>query len=236
MTAVRSTRRTQTDRSAETRALLIGAAIELLHTIGFANTTTALIAKRAGMTTGALHYHFATKDELMFGVLDHAAESIRHRVEEENHSQDGALDVAGFIKHLWKAYGDPAYWATWEIIISTRSDAGLHARIVVHRHQSMQSLLHQWWGRYAFSEDIRSDVIEVSEFMLIAIRGLSLERFLDKDEAYFERNLKILAELVGQRLEALVQCNVAVPNVARSVRGRAKQSVSARFGKGSEKS
>jgi AcrR family transcriptional regulator len=196
------------DRSAEARALLIGATIELLHTVGFANTTTALIAKRAGMTTGGLHHHFATKDELMIGVLDHAAESIRHRLEEEEHlSPDGALHVAGLAKHLWKVYGDPAYWATWEIIISTRSDAALHVRIVAHRQEAMQSLLHSWLRQHVFSEESRSEVIAVFEFLLIAIRGLSLERFLDKDEAYFERNLKILAELVGQRLEALAQHN-----------------------------
>jgi AcrR family transcriptional regulator len=200
-------RRTQADRSVETRALLIGAAIELLHTVGFANTTTALIAKRAGMTTGALHHHFATKDELMFGVLDHAAESIRHRFEEEDLSPDDALRVAGIVRHLWKVYGDPGYWATWEIIINTRSDAALHARIVVHRKEAMQSLLHPWVGRHAFSEESRAEVIAVLEFLLIAIRGLSLERFLDKDEAYFERNLKILAELVDQRFEALAQHN-----------------------------
>ena len=56
------------------------------------------------MTTGALHHHLANKDELMFGVLDHAAETIRHHFEEEDLSPDGALRVAGIVRHLWKSY------------------------------------------------------------------------------------------------------------------------------------
>jgi AcrR family transcriptional regulator len=199
-------RRTQVDRSAETRMILIRAAIELLHTVGFAGTTTALIAKRAGVTTGALHHHFSTKDELMFGVLDHASERMRDRLEAEEHlSPDGALHISDLVQHLWQVYGDPEYWAIWEIIIGTRSDGVLHPRVVTHRLDTMRTVLHPWLERHTSENDVRPDIVAMFEFMLIAIRGLSLERFLDKDEAYFERNLKILAELVGQRLETLAQ-------------------------------
>jgi AcrR family transcriptional regulator len=197
-------RRTQEHRSAESRALLIGAAIELLHTVGFSNTTTALIAKRAGMTTGALHHHFPTKDDLMFGVLEHAAESIRRRFKEKEHfSGEGDLDVTGLLNHMWSVYGDPEYWATWEVIIGTRSEGVMHPRVVAHRESSMPAILHPWLDRHVFSETGRAEAAALFEFMFIAIRGLGLERFLDKDAAYFRRNLNILAELVGPRLKAL---------------------------------
>jgi AcrR family transcriptional regulator len=201
-------RRTQVDRSAETRAILIHATIKLLQVVGFAGTTTALIAKRAGVTTGALHHHFATKDELMFGVLDHASERVKARLEQEEHfSPSGALNISDVVRHLWEVYGDPEYWAIWEIIIGTRSDPGVHPRVVAHRLETMRTVLHPWLERHTSGEGNRPEVIALFEFMLIAVRGLSLERFLDKDEAYFDRNLKILADLVGQRLEAFAQHN-----------------------------
>lgn len=206
MTATPIRRRTQTDRSAETRGALVHAAIELLHTVGFAGTTTALIAKRAGVTTGALHHHFATKDDLLFGVLDHAAERLRTRLNaDEALSLDGTLQIAELVRHLWEVYGNRDYWAIWEIIIGTRSEPALHPRVVAHRLNTMRGVLHPWLERHIPPAKARVSVIAVFEFMLIAIRGLSLERFLDKDDAYFERNLTILAELVGQRLEALMQ-------------------------------
>ena len=206
MVAIRNPRRSQVDRSAETRAVLIRAAVESLHTVGLAGTTTALIAKRAGVTTGALHHHFATKDELLIGVLDDVSERLLARLEEHaDVVADGRLHLAELVRHLWGVYGDPEYWAIWEIIIGTRSDKRLHRRIVAHRLESMRTVLHPWLGRLIAGADARTDIVALFEFMLIAIRGLSLERFLDKNEAYFTRNLALLADLVGQRLEGIAQ-------------------------------
>jgi AcrR family transcriptional regulator len=189
----RGGRRKQVDRSTETRALLIRATTELLQTAGLSGTTTAIIAKRAGVTTGALHHHFATKDELMMAVLDQ-----QHHV-----TPEGAIDVTSLVDHLWEAYGDPEYWAVWEIIIGTRADPALHRKVVAHRGETMQSVLHPWVERQILSETARPATIALFEFMLIAIRGLSLERFLDKDPAYFEQNLTLLAEMMSQRLAGL---------------------------------
>jgi AcrR family transcriptional regulator len=204
--AVRLPRRTQVDRSAETRAVLIRAAIETLHVVGFAGTTTALIAKRANVTTGALHHHFSTKDELMFGVLDEVSDRLLARLEEHEHlAVGGRLRISELVRHLWKVYGDPEYWAVWEIIIGTRADPKLHRRVVAHRLETMRTMFHPWLERHFLTQDNRAEIVAIFEFTLIAIRGLGLERFLDKDEAYFERNLEFLAELLGWRLEALAR-------------------------------
>jgi AcrR family transcriptional regulator len=162
------------------------------------------------MTTGALHHHFATKDDLMLGVLEEAAATIRRRFQERDYfTEEGTIDTAALLKHLWTVYGDKAYWATWEIIIGTRSDARVHPQVVAHRKLSMDAILQPWLGRHVLSEEHQAEVTALLEFLLIAIRGLSLERFLDKDEAYFERNLKILAELASPRLAALTRATAS---------------------------
>ena len=194
-------RRKQVDRSAETRTLLIGAAIDLLRTIGFAGTSTALIAKRAHLTTGALHHHFPTKEDLMLSVLDRSSERVLQRLEQQDHlGADGRIDVESLVAHLWEVYGDPSYWAIWEIIIGTRADEAFHRRVVDHRLETMRGMLHPWIERHVLADAAEPGMQALFEFMLVAIRGLSLERFLDKDEAYFNRNLSLLAEMVGRRL------------------------------------
>src|SRR5690242_8605715 len=96
-------RRRQVDRSSETRSLLLHAAAELLQRVGYSGTTTALIAKRAGVTTGALHHHFATKDDLMFGVLDEMSARIRRRLEDHDHlTPAGEVDARRLVEHLWE--------------------------------------------------------------------------------------------------------------------------------------
>jgi AcrR family transcriptional regulator len=195
-------RRTQVDRSTETRALLIHAAIELLQTVGFAGTTTALIAKHAGVTTGALHHHFVTKDDLMLGVLGEMTERVRGRLDQQDRlAVDGRLDATRIVTYLWEVYGDPEYWAIWEIIIGTRADAAFHHRVVTHRLNTMRTVIHPWVERHVLSDG--EATIALFEFTLIAIRGLGLERFLDKDTAYFEHNLRLLAEMVGEKLAQL---------------------------------
>jgi AcrR family transcriptional regulator len=197
-------RRKQVDRSTETRALLIRATTELLQTAGLSGTTTALIAKRAGLTTGALHHHFAAKDELLMAVLDQSSERVGLRLDLQDHvTPEGAIEVTSLVEHLWEAYGDPEYWAVWEIIIGTRADTALHRKVVAHRLATMRAVLLPWVERHILSEAARPATMALFEFMLIAIRGLSLERFLDKDQAYFERNLALLAEMVSLRLAGL---------------------------------
>jgi AcrR family transcriptional regulator len=194
-------RRKQVDRRTETRALLISAATDLLRTAGFSGTSTALIAKRARLTTGALHHHFATKEDLMLNVLDRSSERVLQRLEQQDHvTASGRIDVKSLVAHLWEVYGDPDYWAVWEIIIGTRADEAFHRRIIDHRVETMQSVLHPWVKRHVLADTAEPEMLALFEFMLVAIRGLSLERFFDKDEAYFERNLNLLAEMVGQRL------------------------------------
>ena len=78
------TRRTNAERSEQTRAALIAVARELFTEWGYVNTTTESIAERAGVTTGALHHHFKDKAGLFRAVfsatdqamLDTVAQSI----------------------------------------------------------------------------------------------------------------------------------------------------------------
>lgn len=67
-------RRTQADRTAATRAVLVAAARELFGERGYADVGTAEIVEAAGVTRGALYHQFHDKLGL-FRVVVEAAES-----------------------------------------------------------------------------------------------------------------------------------------------------------------
>jgi AcrR family transcriptional regulator len=73
-------RRTQGERTAQTRAALITAARRLFGAEGFAEVGAERIAREAGMTRGALYHQFADKADLFAAVLDEVEAEIAQRV------------------------------------------------------------------------------------------------------------------------------------------------------------
>src|SRR5260370_40334464 len=65
-----STRRTQAERTAATRALLTNAARKLFADKGFAEVSTQAIVAAAGETRGALYHQFEDKAALFAAVYD----------------------------------------------------------------------------------------------------------------------------------------------------------------------
>jgi AcrR family transcriptional regulator len=75
-----ATRRTQGERTAQTRAALITAARRLFGAEGFAEVGAERVAREAGMTRGALYHQFAGKAGLFAAVLEEAEAEIAQRV------------------------------------------------------------------------------------------------------------------------------------------------------------
>ncbi len=66
-------------KSAISSQQIIEAAIRVLARQGYARTSLLEIAKEAGMSKGALHYHYPTKEALIHAVLEHACHVVQAR-------------------------------------------------------------------------------------------------------------------------------------------------------------
>lgn len=80
--------RTQAERRAETRASLLLAARELFTSKGFAETGTPELVARAGVTRGALYYHFEDKTHLFRALAEQEAQAIGTLIEETTRDVD----------------------------------------------------------------------------------------------------------------------------------------------------
>ena len=67
-------------KSEASRQQVLDAAIRALAERGYAHTSVSEIAAAAGMSKGAVHYHFESKDDLIAQVLVSCADSMRERV------------------------------------------------------------------------------------------------------------------------------------------------------------
>jgi AcrR family transcriptional regulator len=73
-------RRTQAERSAETRESLIAAARPLFAAHGFADAALETIVRAAGVTRGALYHHFPDKTELFAAVFEQVEGEVAARM------------------------------------------------------------------------------------------------------------------------------------------------------------
>lgn len=123
-------RRTQEERSAETRARLLDATIECLLELGYARTTTTEVADRAGVSRGAQLHHFPTKEELVLAAVEH----LYKRRDEEFRAAfarlpDKADRASAAIDLLWKIVGGESFYAFVELAVAGRTDARLGRRV-----------------------------------------------------------------------------------------------------------
>jgi AcrR family transcriptional regulator len=124
-------RRTQSERTAETRDALLEATIACLVDVGYAGTTTRLVAERAGVSRGAQTHHFPTKTALVAAAIEYlfAQQAEYFRTAFEAHPQDRrTLDQA--VEILWEIVRGPSYAAILEVTVAARTDREL--RVVVH--------------------------------------------------------------------------------------------------------
>lgn len=73
-------RRTQAERTAATRTALVGAARALFAEHGYAAVGTTEIARRAGVTRGALYHQFADKGALFAAVAEEVEAAVTQRL------------------------------------------------------------------------------------------------------------------------------------------------------------
>ncbi len=74
-------RRRTYKKSETSRRQVLDAAIRVLSQQGYAHTSVSEIAQAAGMSKGAVHYHFESKEDLIAHVLEACAGAMRQRVE-----------------------------------------------------------------------------------------------------------------------------------------------------------
>ncbi len=126
----RPPRRTQAQRSAEMRERLLDATIACLVENGYAATSTARVADKAGTTRGAQLHHFPSKESLVVAAIDHLARRrAQAAIGEIGRRPDGHDPVSAVLRFLWESHQGPLFIATVELSVAARTDSVLAQEI-----------------------------------------------------------------------------------------------------------
>lgn len=198
--ARRATRGPNAERRLATRGKILAAAVQSLSESGYAQTSTVQVAALARVARGSLLHQFPTRVDLILAVADHAARAqgdfIREglaRVPAGRERYLASIDVT------WAAFQRPESRALLEIIIATRYDAELAARIPDFA-QRFEAGVARGAHRFAEASGLRDEFGEaVAErrLILVALRGLAVEVALSGESADPDAVIALLKRIRG---------------------------------------
>jgi AcrR family transcriptional regulator len=119
-----------TPKSLRTRKRILDAAMELFAERGYHASSNADVAEAAGLTRGAMLYHFPTREDLVEAAIDHiqmrrteAFESAARDQEQHGDATDQAIDA------YWELLHQAPFKAFAELEAVARTDPDLARRI-----------------------------------------------------------------------------------------------------------
>lgn len=124
--------RTRAQRSQDSRARILDAAVACLIEGGYSGATTLTIQSSAAVSRGRLLHHFPSRDRLLVAAAQHLAvkrvadteERVR-RVVEQDPPADAFQRADRVIELLWESFSEPHFWASIELWTAAR----VHAEI-----------------------------------------------------------------------------------------------------------
>lgn len=114
-------------RADRTREAFLEETIRCIRADGFAAASTRRIADQAGLTWGAVQYHFGDRAGLLMAVVDEGLAGLRdtlRNVPEATAGMPTRRRVEHVVDTAWEAFTSPSSMAAMEILISTRSMRG----------------------------------------------------------------------------------------------------------------
>jgi len=189
-------RRTQAERSAATQAQLLDATIECLAEVGYARTTTAVVAERAGVSRGAQLHHFPTKADL----VTHAMERVFDRRREEFVGAivmlpEGLDRAAAAVDLLWAMVSGPTFYAWLELTVAARTDPELRPRVAQLGERFIEMVRRTFLELFPAPPNPSPLYEAVPTFVFALIDGLALQQLHATDQEQVRNVLDALKTL-----------------------------------------
>jgi AcrR family transcriptional regulator len=194
-------RRSHAERSATTRAAIIAAVVDVIARDGFQGLTAQQIARRSGLTWGAVQHHFGGKDELLLAVLADSFERFAARLEQV--TVDGTsltARAALFVDLAWEHFRGRHYRATFEILLNYLGRA--EHRDAGNWRLEMSRAWDRVWSRiFADARVPRKRSLLLQHFTVSTLSGLASTLMLSDAEATLPKwELDVLKATLAREL------------------------------------
>ncbi|MFN3856893.1 MAG: TetR/AcrR family transcriptional regulator [Caulobacter sp.] len=178
-----------TPKSRRTRARIIEEAVKVIAAQGYGAATNAAVADAAGITRGAMLYHFPTREDLLAAVVEHLQAERAELFRSASDALPAGADVTEHaIDSYWELLQHPSFTAFMELELAARTDPVVAERIAPARAEFDRAqigdhflkMLHAGAGpRFQASRDLARFMLEgLARADLTYDRDVRIERLL----------------------------------------------------------
>ncbi|MBJ18131.1 MAG: TetR family transcriptional regulator [bacterium] len=193
-------RRSQEQRSSETRAKVILAATECVAELGLKGATMSAIGDRAGVTWGAMQHQFGDKDSLFDAVLEQCLLDLEtHLAGLASDVPDPAERLHTLVERFSRLLAGPIYPAFVEIQLERgRSGNADNESWAEYAEGALERVWTSVFGDLGIS---RRKLLVAERFFFVVVSGIAAERMLFPGASFARTHLETLDDTLLRLLE-----------------------------------
>lgn len=200
------TPRSRSSKTADSRLLILDAAVACLVEDGHAGASTLAVQARAGVSRGRLLHHFPSRAELLVAAADHLAttklEEVRVRAAALMADQPtGRERVDRAIDLMWATFQEPPFWAAMELWTAARTDPALRAALRSGERPlraAIAAVADGIWGPEITGSPLYTDLTET---LFTSMRGVALLYAFEDRPAATDPHLALWKRLAARLLD-----------------------------------
>jgi AcrR family transcriptional regulator len=179
MTAAADVSRTRSKRSADSRLLILDAAVACLVEDGYAGASTLAVQARAGVSRGRLLHHFPSRAELLVAAAGHLSTTLLAEVRASATAvmadqPAGRERVDRAIEMMWATFQEPPFWAAMELWTAARTDPDLRAMLRTEERRlrtAIRRVADEIWGPEIAVAPLYA---ELCQLLFTSMRGVAI--------------------------------------------------------------
>ena len=192
----------QEAKSQRAREAVCRATVECLFELGYSETSLNRVAARAGLSKGALQHHFPIKEDLITAAADHLLRQTQPFANKIRQGRSKGESVARELLLNWSKMVDTReYRALLEILLATRTDHELAARIKPTLHQWNRDIDESQLTLYQAIDGDDDEVILLMHMCRALMSGLVIQESYYEGPTDFSKVLGKWAQLMAGLLK-----------------------------------
>jgi AcrR family transcriptional regulator len=197
--------RTRSERTADSRLLILDAAVACLVEEGYAGASTLAVQARAGVSRGRLLHHFPSRADLLIAAAEHLSSTLLAEVQQRAEAlmadqPAGRERVDRAIDLTWATFQEPPFWAAMELWTAARTDPALRGALRGEERRlraAIAAVADGIWGAEIAGSPLYADL---TELLFTSMRGVALLYAFEDRPAATDPHLALWKRLAARLL------------------------------------